>query len=234
MNSSGEKNEIAGSTVQKVPDGSAKEPSSGKSGSDFAGNSNQSGAKQSAIDTAPAMNWPDKASGALEAGKTAAVAAPVDHAAIQAERLGHMVNQHVTMIRQSGSNNLAVSLKLDPQTELNLQLTNHNGQIEASVSWGRGSITGLDSHWKELQDTLAKQNVQLLPLENKASSRTPNFSSGSNSDSGASFRQPSSNPQRHNRDSQPNLPLTREAGTVSASDKKTATTASRPGWESWA
>ena len=87
--------------------------------------------------------------------------------ATQAERVEHLVNQEVILVRQSGANSLAVSLKVDPQTELFLQITNRDGQIQASVRCERGNVEGLNSHWGQLQDSLAKQNVQLLPLEDK-------------------------------------------------------------------
>ena len=82
-----------------------------------------------------------------------------------------LVTQEVAMIKQSGANSLAVSLKIDPQTELFLQLTNHDGQIQASLRCERGSMAGLDTHWGQLQESLSRQNVQLLPLEEKFSSR---------------------------------------------------------------
>ena len=94
-------------------------------------------------------------------------AAPVDTSAAQALRVAHLFNQEVVMIRQSGANSLAVSLKLDPHTELFLQLTNHDGQIQASIRCERGNLAGLGGHWGELRESLARQNVQLLPLENK-------------------------------------------------------------------
>jgi len=49
-----------------------------------------------------------------------------------------------------------------------LQLTNHNGQIEAAVRCEKGGAAALDSHWGELQESLARQNVQLLPLQDNS------------------------------------------------------------------
>jgi hypothetical protein len=232
-----EKNEIAGPAAQKVPTASLNEDLSTQSANDLmvGSDSDHSEHKQDSIDSALVMNWPAAASGGnVEAGKGTGAAQSVDHSAIQAERVGHLVNQQVVMIRQSGANNLAVSLKLDPRTELSLQLTNHNGQIEASVRWERGAVAGLESHWKDLQESLARQNVQLLPLENRASPRTPASDSASDTASASPFDQSSQHPQRHSRDAQPDSPPAATVKTVPVTNKETTRTVSRQGWESWA
>jgi hypothetical protein len=232
-----EKNEIAGSTAQKVPTASLKDAISTKAANDLmvGSDSDHSGHKQDSIDSALVMNWPAKASeGNVDVGKGTGAAQSVDHSATQAERVGQLVNQQVVMIRQSGANNLAVSLKLDPHTELTLQLTNHNGQIEASVRWERGEVAGLENHWKDLQESLARQNVQLLPLENKASPRTPASHSESDTVSASPFDQSSQNPQRQSRDAQGDLPPATTVKTVPVTNKATTRTVSRQGWESWA
>ncbi len=232
-----EKNEIAGPTAQKVPTAPFKDDLSTKSANDLmvGSDSDHSGHKPDSIDSALVMNWPAKASEwNVDMGKGTGAAQSVDHSAIQAERVGHLVNQQVVMIRQSGANNLAVSLKLDPHTELSLQLTNHNGQIEASVRWERGAVAGLENHWKDLQESLARQNVQLLPLENRASPRTPASDSASDTASASLFNQSSQNPQRHSRDAQRDLPTATTVKTFPVTNKATPGTASRQGWESWA
>jgi hypothetical protein len=232
-----EKNEIAGPTAQKVPTASLKDDLSTKSANDLmvGSDSDHSGHKQDSIDSALVMNWPAKASeGTVDAGKGTGAAQSVDPSATQAERVGHLLNQQVVMIRQSGANNLAVSLKLDPHTELSLQLTNHNGQIEASVRLERGAVAGLENHWKDLQESLARQNVQLLPLENRASPRTPASNSASDTVSASPFNQSSQNPQRHSRDERRDLAPVTTVKTVPETNKATTRTVSRQGWESWA
>jgi hypothetical protein len=79
----------------------------------------------------------------------------------QVERL---ISREVVMVRQSGAEALAVSLKVDWQTSLFLQLTNHHGQIEAAVRCESGEAGVLAAGWGQLQQSLALQNVQLLPL----------------------------------------------------------------------
>ena len=237
MKSEAEKNEIAGPAAQKVPTASLKEALSSKAANDLVAesDSDHSGHKQDSIDSALVMNWPAKASeGNVDMGKGTGAAQFVDHSATQAERVGQLVNQQVVMIRQSGANDLAVSLKLDPHTELTLQLTNHNGQIEASVRWERGAVAGLENHWKDLQESLARQNVQLLPLENKALPRMPASHSESDSAFASPFNQSPQNPQRQSRDAQRDLPPVATVKPVHVTNKATTRTVSRQGWESWA
>jgi hypothetical protein len=238
MNFTGEKNEIAGPAAQKVPGAPAKDAFAVQAANDLAGasTSDHSGHQQDATDPSQIMGWPAKA-GELNAGAANGTgAAPSgDHAATVAERVGHLVSQQAVTIRQSGANNLAVSLKLDPHTELNLQLTNHNGQIEASVRFERGAVAGLDSHWKDLQDSLARQNVQLLPLENKTASRTPSFNAASDQGSASFLKQSPQNPQKQGRETRQDSPSSVVVvQNVPATNKTTTRTASRQGWESWA
>jgi len=232
-----EKNEIAGPTTQKVPTASIKEDLSTKSANNLMieSDSDHSGHKQDSIDSTLVVNWPVKASaGNVEVDKGTEAAQTVDHSATQAERVGHLVNQQVVMIRQSGANNIAVSLKLDPHTELSLQLMNHNGQIEAAVRLERGAVAGLENHWKDLQESLARQNVQLLPLENRASPRPPASNSASDTVSASLFNQSSQNPQPQSREARRDVPPVATVKTVPVTNKATTRTVSRQGWESWA
>ena len=147
-------------------------------------------------------------------------AASANHAATQVERVAHLVAQEVVMVRQSGANALAVSLKLDPHTELFLQLTNHNGQMQASLRCERGSIAGLEGHWTDLQDSLARQNVQLLPLEVKSTASAFNNTS-------------SQNPRQQDRELPQDAPAVMPAKNNSTAKSKTKNN-SKQGWESWA
>jgi hypothetical protein len=146
---------------------------------------------------------------------------PLDQAAAQVERVAQMVNQEVLSLRQSGASTLAVSLKVDAHTELFLQVSNHNGQIAASIRCERGNLNGLDGHWGDLQESLARQNVQLLPLEVKASANTSSFDS-------ANQNQP-----REARELPQATTAPAAAKAVAANKPKTKTN-TRRGWESWA
>lgn len=234
MKFAAEKNEIAGRTVQKLPSASSSGVSSASDAvkSTVTADTNLSGHKSDSFDASMLMNLSQKAE-AIGTGPNAGLpeAAPVDNSATQAERVANLVSQEVVTIRQSGANSLAVSLKLDPKTELFLQLTNHNGQIQASIRCERGSVAGLDSHWGNLQDSLARQNVQLLPLENKQ--RTPVFTPVSATNNTPGFNQSSQNPRRQMPELLQDLPAAANGKPVSSSKTKTKTNSPR-GWESWA
>ncbi len=150
------------------------------------------------------------------------------------ERVAHLVAQEAAMVRQSGSMSLAVSLKVDPHTELFVQLTSHDGQIQASLRCERGSLAGLDGHWGQLQDSLARQNVQLLPLQDKNFSR-PSFA-GSNADAGESrdFGKSSQNQQPPARDGLAELLPAETVGAPARSRRSGSRNAGRQGWETWA
>lgn len=230
MSNSGKKNEIAGDSAQKVPTDSPKDAVAARAGNGLPAAISTGGATPGI-----SLDVTDKASPlTLETGKTAGPAATsLDHAALQAEQIGKMVNQQVVMVRQSGASNLAVSLKLDPQTELNLQLTSHGGQIEASLRFERGSVAGLENHWKDLQDSLARQNVQLLPLEVKPAARPSPDNTRQDSSASSFFKQSSQNSQRQSHETRQEPPPP-AAHTVSVSRPAAAGAASRKGWESYA
>ena len=169
-----EKNETAGRIVQKLPNAPAAVDSSSdlidkvttKTQPSLSGHTN------STFDPdLQALVSANSTISDLSEGKFAEKPQSGDKIAAQVERLAHLVTQEVLMVRQSGANSLAVSLKVDSHTELFLQLTNHEGQIHASVRCERGNVEGLGSRWGELQESLARQNVQLMPLENKISAR---------------------------------------------------------------
>ena len=102
-----------------------------------------------------------KMTGLTNAGPTS------EETAIQIERVSRLVFQEAVMLQQSGATSLAVSLKVDKRTELFLQLTSHDGQMLASLRFERGNSAGLGGQWEQLQDSLARQDVHLLPLANR-------------------------------------------------------------------
>jgi hypothetical protein len=227
-----EKNETAGRTVQKLPSASS---TSGvvttSAAKPVAAADSDASAKKDGFESTLNFDWAGKpAVFSMEQGNVSTTTA-TDTAA-QVERVSRLVNQEVVMIRQSGANNLAVSLKVDAHTELFLQLTHHDGQIQASLRVERGSGAGLDQHWNDLQESLAKQNVQLLPLENKAVVRNT-FSPLPETAGNSSFQQPSQNSQRQAREVAQDFTTAAPVKTISTKTTKTKTI-SRQGWESWA
>lgn len=248
MKFASEKNEIAGS-VQKLPreravrgveasathataaDSSAANAKSSDSNADLGGKKENSNPSPVTLETNVKITVVDSAQGG---GVDKAQA--TDRSAAQVERVAQMVNREVAIIRQSGATAMAVTLKVDAHTDLLLQLTNHNGQMQAMLRCERGDAAGLNHHWNDLQDSLAKQNVHLMPLENR-SAFSPAIATAPVSNASFSFNQSSQNPQREAQEAReemlPQMPASRANG---GSDKPKTKTASRSrqGWESWA
>jgi hypothetical protein len=157
-----------------------------------------------------------------------------DQTAARVEQVARMVTQEVTMLRQSGATSLAVSLKVDAHTELFVQLTSHGGQMQASLHCERGSLAGLDGHWGQLQESLARQNVQLMPLQDRNPSRNP--FAGMDPDTGGSPQPGDGSPQQQPQrgDARANELLTESAGRTTRARPTTNRSSSRRGWESWA
>jgi hypothetical protein len=164
-----ERNEIAGRVEQKLPPPAISAVSSADTG----GPSSDGGAKSSL-----AFSWHEAPSESLPiidlSGQTGSVVAPVAEASVEApvsaastapvERLERIISREVLTIRQSGAETLGVSVKLDSNTQVYLQLTNHNGEVQASVRCERGSFAPEDAQWAQLQQSLARQNIALLPM----------------------------------------------------------------------
>jgi hypothetical protein len=129
-----------------------------------------------------------------------------------------MITREAVTIRQMGAQTLDVSLKLDSNTQLSLQLTTNNGLTQASVRVDRGQFTPEDSQWAQLTQSLARQNVELLPM-----------TGGSN----LGFEQPSQERQRQ-LPTQPDWPET--TATVPPTQARQQKEQNRPrnNWELWA
>ncbi|HZM01861.1 MAG TPA: hypothetical protein VFC44_02460 [Candidatus Saccharimonadales bacterium] len=231
MKFTAEKKEIAGRTTQKVPSVSVSRSPAAAAISvvAIAPASAASGPKNLATDTLPILDWPAKPSEwNVELAKGATTAWPVEHTAAQVEKVSQMINQQAMSIRQTGASTLAVSLRVDAHTELFLQLTKHNGQLQATLSYDQGAATGLDNHWGDLQESLARQNVQLLPREDKIPAATTTASSFDSSSSAFS------NSPRQQRALPAEWPEAALVKTISTPATTKTRTVSRQGWESWA
>jgi hypothetical protein len=139
-----QKNELAGRAVQKLPTMPKNKDSTDNSSDTIDVKSNSSLGKELGKEFSPPVPMIDlfpksNGSGAGHIGLTDTTPT-IDSPAAQVERVTRLVTQEVAMIKQSGANSLAVSLKIDPQTELFLQLTNHDGQIQASLRCERGAL----------------------------------------------------------------------------------------------
>ncbi len=221
MNFVAERNEIAGKVEQKLPPMAILTMSSADAG----GPSPDGGAKPS-----PAISWHAAPAEDLAitdlCAKAACPPAPIEAAVVDVparapvaaplQRLEQMVSREVMTVRQTGAQTLGVSLRLDADTQIFLQLTTHNGLVQASVRCERGQFAPEDAQWAQLRQSLAEQNVQLLPM-----------TGGSN----LNFQQPSEEPSRQ-------LAAAREdwtaAGGAGQPRKQKEQNRSRKNWQSWA
>jgi hypothetical protein len=219
MNLSAERNEIAGRTEQKLPPGAVT--ATAVTAVDAVGATGQRKTKprlEFAWHDTPAqmLTMIDPAGKAIQdareiEGTRAAGSGPMS-------RIEMFVTREAENLRSNGAGSLGVSLQLDAHTQLFLQLTNKDGQVQASLRCERGDFSPLDSQWAQLGQALARQNVQLMPAGGGVS---------------LSFQQPSEHPPRQ-------LPQTREEEPARHPVVETKTrnpkpqSRSRPRWESWA
>ena len=210
-----EQNEIAGSAAQKLPPVQPISPIAPKSGA-------SDSRRKLSVDFSPGDNAIESLTftslngkgGATASASEAAVAA---HPAFSAERFEQLLTREVVSFKQTGVGEVGVSLKIDPQTQLFLQLTSRDGQTQAMLRCEKGDLPGLGSHWAQLQESLARQNVQLLPMS----------PSHDLSRQDARERQPQPRPQAEDQTNPaPSQPRAARAA-------KTRNQ-SRQGWETWA
>jgi hypothetical protein len=235
MKSATQENEIAGFAAQKLPPD--RQTASVTAGADVAiptarisisadsTESRESAGQWMIVDTT------GQGAAATLTTNFAGAGAPSARGIEQVERL---ISREVVMVRQSGAEALAVSLKVDSRTSLFLQLTNHHGQIEASVRCESGDAGALGAHWKQLQESLARQNVQLLPLQDKPLPARP--SSNASAETHGNFQdglparqQPPSRPAPET--DKPSDDAINAAIGLSKSKHKLHR---HPGWETWA
>jgi hypothetical protein len=218
MNFRAERNEIAGPTEQKLPPAVI----GAVAAVDAGGSIGQRKAKPSLDFTwhdTPAQDLAmidPSAKAVLAARQTEAASSPANG---QLARIEQLISREVVIIREKGADSLGVSLKVDANTQLFLQLTNHNGQLQASLRCERGDFSALDSQWTQLQQALARQNVQLMPPAGGASS---------------SSQQPSDHQQRRLPQSREDAPAANGAVEPAQSRTPKHRNRSRQRWESWA
>jgi hypothetical protein len=219
-----ERNEIAGRTEQKLPPAAISAVSSADTG----GSSSDGGEKSSL-----AFTWHEAPSEPLTITDLSTLAdsplAPVTQAIVDAparavnaapmERLENVISREAVMIRQSGAQTLGVSMRLDSNTQIFLQLTSHNGEVQASVRCERGNFAPEDTQWAQLQQSLARQNVALLPM-----------TGGSN----LNFQQPSGERSRQQAAAREDWAAAGLAVQPAQPRKQKEQNHPRKNWESWA
>jgi flagellar hook-length control protein FliK len=81
------------------------------------------------------------------------------------ERIEKLMLNEVVVMRASRPESLSVVLEPDKHTRLFVQMSTQDGAIQASVRCEAGDVARLQTHWKELQQTLAREGVELRDLE---------------------------------------------------------------------
>jgi hypothetical protein len=236
MKSASQENEIAGSPAQKLPPDpqSASATAWGGEAIPAARISSPADFSDPKASAAPWMIVDTTALGAAAPTLTTNVAAAGVATSAPIEQVERLISREVVMVRQSGAEALAVSLKVDSRTSLFLQLTNHHGQIEAAVRCESGDAGALGAHWKQLQESLARQNVQLLPLQDKP------FAAGPSSDAPAQTPGSFQDGQPARQQQQPPSAPETEKPTDDAMNAAVGLAKSKnrphrhPGWEKWA
>lgn len=115
---------------------------------------------------APSLPDPATISRAAARGEMppAPSAPPEDAWSAASERLSQLIVRESAMIRRTGAESMAVTIKPDAETALVMHLSRSDGHLEARVHLERGDFGGLNQHWGNLQDHLARQNIRLAPL----------------------------------------------------------------------
>ncbi|HWD18208.1 MAG TPA: hypothetical protein VHB20_02930 [Verrucomicrobiae bacterium] len=206
-----EKNEIAGPVTQKLPTtgsvSSAAVVAAPASTAklrvpvDFSGRDNS--IEQFTINNA-----------SKAAVETSAPAAP---ALSPADRVEQLISREVVSFKSSGADHVGVALKIDAHTQLFLELSYRDGQTQAVLRCDKGDLPAFTAHFGQLQESLARQNIQLQPSSQGASLGGNNTSGGQRQQQAPAADYAAAEPVRP----------------VAIKKSKTATF-SRQGWESWA
>jgi hypothetical protein len=211
-----EQNKIAGMAPQKLP------PVTSVSSAAAIKTDAPSAKIRLPIDFSARDNAPEQLS--LTSAKATALNAPASVAASasvqapsQVDRVEQLITREAISFKSSGANEVGVSLKIDAHTQLFLQLSYRDGQTQAVLRCEKGDAPALSAHFGQLQESLARQNIQLQ-------SSNSGFDLGRQGSSGRPWQDPA---QRQD------SPVKVEAKSTS-SNKTNAKPVSRQGWETWA
>ncbi len=153
----------------------------------------------------------------------------------QAQKVLNDITDQVVTFKNVGVNSMDAVVRPDSTTAISLQLSLRNGQVEVAARVDRGNFEGLQTHWGELQTSLAQQGVRVGPLHqaslnNQTSSRTPS------QETGAATGDQQQAPRRGLRSPQTldELPLVGSVTEPLKAQPSTPTATARRGWEKWA
>jgi hypothetical protein len=161
--------------------------------------------------------------------------APAASAPAAQKVLSDIADQVVTF-KNVGASSMDAVVRPDSATAISLQLSLHNGQVEVAARLDRGNIEGLQSHWGELQTSMAQQGVRVGALHSSSSSNNPTSSGTPSQNSGAAAGQQQQTPRRALRSPQTldELPLVGSVTEPLKAKPSTPAATARRGWEKWA
>lgn len=155
-------------------------------------------------------------------------------------RLESLIHREVMLVRRFGAETMSVVLRPDSETELMLNLRQMDGYVEAAVRCDRGDLGDLRGYWRELQETLAAQNVRLLPapetLSHSSILEAPTHHGSRTSfgeDRPSRQADPDPNPERPGGESRQRSSSS-ETPSESPENPAPRRAVRRAGWESWA
>lgn len=116
----------------------------------------------------PPNGWGFHSAEEVVAPRGAGTSLPVPMDPLQSSML-----KHVTELRHTGANEMAVVLKPDAETQLSLRLSlSRNGEVNVQARYERGDAQMLAANWGDIRHSLAQQGVRLGALE-FSSDRSP-------------------------------------------------------------
>ncbi len=83
------------------------------------------------------------------------------------EKLHAAVTDCTLLLKRADEQSLSVVIKPDAGTELTLHLRMHRGQVEATAEMQKGDRAAFEAGWKDLQQRLERQGVQLAALHSE-------------------------------------------------------------------
>lgn len=82
-----------------------------------------------------------------------------------AEQLLLNLTREVAQFKRYNAESMAVVLRPDANTEIFLHLATRNGQVDVQARFERGDFSSLNGQWSQLQQTMAQQGVRLSSLQ---------------------------------------------------------------------
>jgi hypothetical protein len=157
----------------------------------------------------------------------------------QVDKVLTEVSESVVSFKRIGAESVDVNLQPDRGTEISLHLSLTNGQVEVAARLDRGNFDSLNTHWSDLQQSLAQQGIRVGQLEHSSLNQNPEGSQNRNQATFTQTMQQETGGQRQ-RSSGPTtetLDVPTHAATPAAPQRARnagTTNPARRGWEMWA